>query len=79
MKTMHNKLSFNINNGWYSYDFFAMLSISTIFLIGIVNSYNANIADMFPPTDSAKNAVDMFPRTDGSKDSMSSTQAMLRR
>ncbi len=24
--------------------------------------------DMFPPTDSSKNAVDMFPRTDCSKD-----------
>ena len=27
--------------------------------------------DMFPSTDSDKNAVDMFPRTDGSKDILS--------
>ncbi len=26
--------------------------------------FYANVVDMFPPTDSAKNAVDMFPRTD---------------
>lgn len=28
----------------------------------------ANVVDMFPSTDSAKNAVDMFPRTESSKD-----------
>lgn len=27
-----------------------------------------NLVDIFPLTDSAKNAVDMFPRTDSSKD-----------
>lgn len=27
-----------------------------------------NLVDIFPLTDSAKNAVDMFPRTDRSKD-----------
>ena len=26
--------------------------------------FYANVVDMFPLTDSAKNAVDMFPRTD---------------
>lgn len=39
-----------------------------IYAKGHIQFNYANVVDMFPPTDSAKNAMDMFPRTDISKD-----------